>query len=176
MLSHTAEYALRAVLYLAGRERDRERAGTGRGRGRVCVDDVAEALDIPRNYLSKTMNALTGAGILRSTRGPRGGFSLAVSRDELTVARIVEGFDPADSRSGCLLRGGPCDETDPCAAHHRWREVEEVVRTFFARTTVADLLDDESRARTGPPGAQPRDPTVPRHLIPAVTPHEETLP
>jgi len=177
MLSQTAEYALRAVLYLARRESEREsaRSAAGRGRGRVCVDDVARALDIPRNYLSKTMNALTGAGILRSARGPGGGFSLAVPRDELTVARIVEDFDPADSRSGCLLRGGPCDESDPCAAHHRWREVERTVRTFFARTTIADLLDDEGHAvvplQVGARGADRA--TTP---TPDVTLHEETLP
>lgn len=176
MLSQTAEYALRTVLYLAQRESERELSGAGRGRGRVCVVDVAETLDIPRNYLSKTMNALTGAGILHSTRGPGGGFSLAVPADELTVAGVVEGFDPADSRSGCLLRGGPCDESDPCAAHHRWREVERTVRTFFARTTIADLLEDDGRARVRPLRAQPPEPTVARAIVPDSTPHEETLP
>lgn len=152
MLSQTAEYALRAVLHLAQREKALA-DGTGpagAGNGLVRVDEVAEALDIPRNYLSKTMNALSGLGILHSTRGPHGGFRLAVPSHELTLARVVESFDPADSRTGCLLGSGPCNEDDPCAAHHRWREVERIVRTFFGETTVADLVGDGAALHTIP--------------------------
>jgi len=74
-LNSTAQSALRAVLHIA------EHAG----RGAVRVDDIAASLHCPRNYLSKTLHALTRAGVLRSTRGPRGGFQLAEPPERLTL-------------------------------------------------------------------------------------------
>ncbi|MEQ9398126.1 MAG: Rrf2 family transcriptional regulator [Longimicrobiales bacterium] len=141
MLSQTAEYALRAVLFIARAERE---LGADALPGVIWlrVEDVAAGTGVPRNYLSKTLHALRAGGVLDSTRGPNGGFRLAVPEDRLTVARVVEGFDPAHLRSGCLLGPGPCNEDDPCTAHHRWRGVERAVRTFFSETTVADLLGE----------------------------------
>lgn len=129
MLSQTAEYALRAVLHLA-------RVGE---RGPVRVDDIARALDVPRNYLSKILHVLARAGVLESTRGPHGGFELAHPAADLTLADVVEEFDRLQERGACLLGGTRCNERDPCAAHDRWREVAGTVRRFFRDTTVAEL-------------------------------------
>ena len=79
MLSQTAEYALRAVLHIAA-------VGTERP---VAVGEIAQALDVPRNYLSKTLHQLVRAGILTSTRGPTGGFQLAMPAESLTLQRIA---------------------------------------------------------------------------------------
>ncbi|HZD03887.1 MAG TPA: RrF2 family transcriptional regulator [Longimicrobiales bacterium] len=129
MLSQTAEYALRAVLHLA-------REG---GRGPVRVDDIAAALDVPRNYLSKILHVLARAGILESTRGPHGGFELAHPAGDLTLADVVEEFDPLKESASCLLGRRRCDDRTPCSAHARWKEVAETVRSFFRETTVAEL-------------------------------------
>ena len=129
MLSQTAEYALRAVLYLA-----RESVG-----GPVRVDDVAEALDVPRNYLSKILHVLARSGILASTRGPHGGFELARPPRELTLAEVVGEFDPPEESAACLLSRARCSEQDPCPAHARWREAFAGVRAFLEDTTVAEL-------------------------------------
>lgn len=130
MLSDTAEYALRAVLYIADNE------------GRIRVDTLAEALGLPRNYLSKTLYALTKAGILTSMRGPRGGFDLAVPTDQLTLHRIVEPFDTIEARRTCLLGRKECSDANPCPAHHRWKNVADQIATFFRTTTVDDLIRD----------------------------------
>lgn len=131
MLSQTSEYALRAILYLHAVDGD----------GPVRVDDIAEALDVPRNYLSKILHALAREGLLESQRGPHGGFRLAVSAEDLPLAHVVECFEPdllsADER--CLLGRGRCSESDPCAAHDRWKGVAEQIRSFFGSTSVADL-------------------------------------
>ena len=64
LLSQTSEYALRAVLYIA--ECD----------GPVSVGEIAEAVGVPQNYLSKTLHQLARAGVLRSARGPAGGLGI----------------------------------------------------------------------------------------------------
>lgn len=134
MLSLTSEYALRAVLYLADH-------GGGES---LRVEPMANALGLPRNYLSKTLNQLAKRGVLASQRGPTGGFRLAVPAAALTLAQIVETFDPKPIRPGCLLGQPHCSDLAPCPAHERWSGIAESVASFFRDTTVKDLLDDRA--------------------------------
>jgi Rrf2 family protein len=137
MLSRTSEHAIRAVLYLAGR----------RGEGPVPVDAIAEALDAPRNYLSKTLYALAKAGVVDSVRGVRGGFTLAVPPEALAVADVVAVFDAPRDSGMCLLGGRPCDHRAPCDAHDRWVAMSDAARAPLDTTTIADLLGRPAAAR-----------------------------
>jgi Rrf2 family transcriptional regulator, iron-sulfur cluster assembly transcription factor len=131
-LPQTAEYALRAVLEVAS-------AGAERP---VRVGEIAAALDVPQNYLSKTLHLLARSGVLISTRGPRGGFQLGVPAERLTLDRIVSPFDTVRGRD-CLLGRQRCSDLRPCAAHERWADVNRRLTEFFSDTTVADLLGEE---------------------------------
>jgi Rrf2 family protein len=128
MLSQTAAYALRAVLFLA------ERADA------VRVDELAVRLQIPRNYLSKTLHRLAREGVLHSTRGRGGGFRLAVPPDRLKLLRVVAPFDGMSAERQCLLGRPQCSDRSPCPAHRDWRAVSERVTAFFRDRTVGDLL------------------------------------
>src|SRR5437763_10257788 len=109
MLSSTSDYALRAILVLA-------QATDGRP---MRADEIARATASPANYLAKTLNALAKAGLVTSARGPFGGFVLAVSAAELSIARIVDCFDEPRPQTRCLLGTVPCDSNHPCNAHQR---------------------------------------------------------
>lgn len=130
MISKTAEYALRSVIYLAEQ---------GKG-GSVAAVDVAEALGVPANYLSKILHALARAGLVASQRGPGGGFQLAREPEAISLAEIIEPFDDIAARRQCLLGRPECSESGACAVHHRWKEVSDGVWRFFQGTTVAHLL------------------------------------
>ena len=130
MLSQTAEYALRTVLYLGAEQQD----------GLHRVGDVAEALGIPRNYLSKTLHILARAGVLTSSRGKHGGFRLTKSPSKVTLAEVVAPFDGPTGARICLLGRAACRDSDPCPAHGKWKAVSNEVSTFFRETTVGDLL------------------------------------
>lgn len=109
------------------------------------VDDIARALSVPRNYLSKILHELGRAGVLTSSRGPGGGFRLARPAEQLVLEEVVGPFDPLDERPSCLLgREGGCSEDDPCRAHGSWREISAGLQSFFRETTVAQLLDHEA--------------------------------
>ena len=136
-LNSTAQNALRAVLYIAEHAAD----------GPVRVDDVAASLRCPRNYLSKTLHALARAGVLRSARGPKGGFQLVDSPDRLALARVVRPFEPAGERR-CLMGRATCGDAHPCLVHHRWSRTAAAVEDFFDHTTVADLLAQDTRSRS----------------------------
>jgi Rrf2 family transcriptional regulator, iron-sulfur cluster assembly transcription factor len=143
-LSQTAEYAVRAVYYLAQQ-----------GTGKVSADAIARALAAPANYMSKTLHQLARAGIVEGTRGPTGGFRLAVPPEDLTVARVAEIFGGPPAIAVCLLGGRPCDSQNPCVAHERWTAVTDAVKAPLENTTIADLLAGSWRPRIEPP-AVPR--------------------
>jgi len=128
-LSQTAAYAVRAVLYIAAQPRQRS----------VRVAEIAAALELPPNYLSKTLHQLARAGMLASARGPSGGFRLSVPTEELTLQRVAATF-AAQERQRCLLGRGACGREPGCAVHARWAPVAAQLRDFFGTTTVADLL------------------------------------
>ena len=140
MISKTAEYALRAVLHLA-------RNGNG---GPLRANEIAETLDVPANYLSKTLHLLARAGVLSSERGPRGGFRLARSPQELCLADVLEPLDPAMLESSCLLGQPQCSDVASCTVHHRWKEVREGVCRFFRETTLAEVLAGATPERAIP--------------------------
>ena len=136
MISQTAEHAIRALLYLAGRPEG----------SAASADEIAGAIDAPRNYLAKTLNALARRGVVSAMRGPGGGYRLRVNPAELGVARLIEEFDPPAQRRLCLLGGRPCNEAEPCAAHDRWVEMWRQSMEPLRHTTLADLLGDATPA------------------------------
>ena len=121
---------MRAVVHLAEAED-----------GRVFTSaEIAEVLDVPRNYLSKILHHLRQRGVLTSARGPKGGFRLRRSAQEVSLADIIEPHDPISEERHCLLGRSECRDDDPCPAHTQWREVGKTLNRFFHETTIADLI------------------------------------
>ena len=129
ILSQTAIYALQAVMHLA-------EAGVGEPQR---VDDIAEALGVPRNYLAKILNGLVRSGVLTSTRGPGGGFTLALDPSGLFLAEVIQPFDDVAHDSSCLLGRARCSDSAPCAAHARWKAVSTAVKAYLLETTIQDM-------------------------------------
>jgi Rrf2 family protein len=130
VLSHTAEYALKAVLYIA------EHAT---GDDLVRVGDIAKAIGVPRNYLAKILHELARTGVLWSARGKHGGFRLATAAEDLPLLAIVSRFDHVSETRSCLLGGETCSDRTACALHWRWKALSDQLGRFFKETTVADL-------------------------------------
>jgi Rrf2 family protein len=141
-ISGTTQYAIKAVLYVAEHGDQRP----------VRVEEAARALDMPRNYLSKTLYALARAGILSSTRGPRGGFQLARPPQSLTLLDIARPFEDIEARR-CLLGRPECGTGERCAVHARWEATSRALQNFFRETSVADLLA-ATTSRPAPPSSK----------------------
>jgi Rrf2 family iron-sulfur cluster assembly transcriptional regulator len=133
VISKTGEYALRAVVHIVD----------GRGAS-MRANEIAEALEVPANYLSKILHQLTRAGILSSERGPRGGFWLAKSPEDLSLADVLEPLDPTWLECGCVMGLPLCSDENSCPLHDRWKRVREPVRRFFQETTLAEVLGARS--------------------------------
>lgn len=130
IFSRTSRYALRATAFLA------ERAAEERP---TPVAEIAEALEVPRNYLSKILHQLARSGVLLSERGPRGGFRLAAPPEAIRLLDVVEPVEPRSTERNCLLGRAICSDETPCAAHTHWRELADAVERFLGETTLAEL-------------------------------------
>lgn len=129
MISQTAEYALRAVVWLAARRSD-ELASTAR---------VASGTGVPTGYLSKVLQALTRASLARSVPGRSGGVQLARPAGEISLLDVVRAVDPDRRIRSCPLGH---DEHHPelCPLHAALDEAIALADGRLARTTLADLV------------------------------------
>lgn len=127
MFSQTAEYALRAVAYLAEQ-------GTPR-----TVAQIAQATKVPPSYLSKVMQELARAELVISQRGLHGGFHLARPLDQLCVYDIIQAVDPIQRIHKCPL-DLPQHSKHLCPLHQRMDDALAQVETAFRATTFAEVL------------------------------------
>ncbi len=129
MFSQTAEYALRAIVFLS-MNLDRS----------FSVVEISENTQIPCAYLSKVLQSVSKAGLLKSKRGLNGGFMLARSPEQMTVLDVLNAVDPFIYGDKCPLglemHGGTL-----CSVHAKLRGAYLVIEEIFAKTTISDLLE-----------------------------------
>lgn len=147
MYGRTADYALRALLLLAR---------PGNVSRFLRADEIADATGAPRNYTSKVLNEVAKAGFIRSSRGPTGGFQLAMPAHTISIGSVVDLFVTPAVNTRCLNGNGSCNPRRPCAAHQRWVSMIAAQRAPLDATTIADLVDSRVaplvRARPLGPG------------------------
>lgn len=129
MISQTAEYALRAIVFLA--EREGEPQTTAR---------IAEGTQVPARYLSKVMQSLSKTRIVHAQRGPNGGFVLAKPSDVLTVLEVINAVDPIQRFPECPLKI-PHHGKNLCPLHRKLEDTAILAEQSFGGTTIRDLLD-----------------------------------
>lgn len=128
LFSQTVEYALRAVVHLASE------SPVGR-----TTDQIAEATQVPRAYLSKVLQSLGRAGIVHSQRGIGGGFTLSKPCDELTILEVVNAVEPIQRIRTCPL-GLASHGMHLCPLHRRLDSALAMVEQAFQSTTLAEVL------------------------------------
>lgn len=132
-LSKSFGYALRGILYIA-RMHDEKR--------KIQIDEIAGNLSVPKHFLGKIMQQIVKKGLLKSTKGPYGGFSLANGTLGTPLIRIVEITDGIDQFRICVLKLKYCDGRNPCPLHNEMEAIRSKFLTVFTETTIGDLLKD----------------------------------
>jgi len=103
-ITRQADYAMRAVAYLANLGTDR----------RAATSQIAEDQQIPPSFLAKIVSQLSVAGLLQTSRGARGGVSLARSPDEISFLEVVEAIDGPILLNECVADGSACTFGETC--------------------------------------------------------------
>ena len=132
-ITRQADYAVRAVLYLAEHERT----------ARVTTAEIGREQQIPLTFLAKIVAQLSTAGILRSTRGSHGGVSLALPPAEISLLDIVEVIDGPVVLNECVSDRSLCPLGDKCPVHRVWCNaqaelVDRLMRTNFGVLAAFD--------------------------------------
>ena len=137
LVTQKKQYALRAVFELA-------RHGHA---GPLKTAQIAEAQGIPVRFLEIIMNHLGRAGMVSSKRGIHGGYALATSPAEITVADIFKALEGDEESVACIscLSQCNCPFFGECAFIPLWSEVQSAIDTIYARTTIQVLLDQAQR-------------------------------
>ena len=133
ILSKSFGYALRGVLYVAKMQKECRK---------VQIDEIAHKLSVPKHFLGKIMQQIVKAGLLRSTKGPYGGFSLAEETLTTPLIKLVEITDGMDQFRICVLKLKYCDGINPCPLHSEMELIRDKFLTVFSETTIDDLLKD----------------------------------
>jgi Rrf2 family nitric oxide-sensitive transcriptional repressor len=132
LFSQTVEYALRTVVWLA----------TQKGAPRT-TQEIAEAARIPAGYLSKVLQQLVRARLLKSQRGVKGGFTLARSVEEISTLDVVNAVGPIRRIERCPL-GIESHGTKLCALHRKLDDAIALVEKGLAETKISELLGRRS--------------------------------
>ena len=113
----------------------------------VTAKRLAAFYELPTAYLNKQLQALSRAGILSSTSGPKGGFQLARSPEQITVLDVVVAIDGPEEAFRCteILKAGPgnhekVDYRKTCVVSMTMRKAEVIYRRELASRTIADLI------------------------------------
>lgn len=128
--SRSTEYAIRALVPLA-------QVPDGRY---TMVKTIAEQERIPTHFLAKILQQLARKGLLRSSKGPQGGFILNVPPDEIRLLDIVEALDGLQPFQ--LAADGVENIPDGlyCAMHVEWADLQQEILDYLKDNTVADLV------------------------------------
>ena len=137
IFSRQCEYALQAVLYLALQPEEEM----------TSIKNLVKRLDIPYHFLGKILQDLTRKGLLRSMKGPTGGFALAMPARDITLFHIVEAVDGIDFTKSCVLGFPECSGRNPCAVHDAWSALREGVYTMLVRENIGKLARDMKRSK-----------------------------
>jgi Rrf2 family protein len=137
-ISKRTDYATRAVLALA----------IAPGGGPLKMREIAERTRVPESLLEQIMAQLRGAGIVRSERGPHGGYRLNHAPEEITLERVVRLFQGPLAPIACATRSEPeaCPMELGCTLRDTWREVRDATISILEQKSFAEL----ARRAAGP--------------------------
>jgi Rrf2 family cysteine metabolism transcriptional repressor len=143
LFSTKAEYGVRLMVEL----------GRQRGSGPVSLNAVAEAENLPLSYLEHLVAKLRKAGLVTSTRGAHGGYSLASPAEEITMVEVVEALEGQiapmecfhETPEGKIFCSHEGDTEQACATKLLWTRVQGGVTRALAGTTLAELVEFSHR-------------------------------
>jgi Rrf2 family protein len=130
-ITRQADYAMRAVMYLS-------KLGTDR---RAATSQIAEEQNIPPSFLAKIVSQLSVAGLLQTSRGARGGVSLARPPEEISFLEVVEAIDGPILINECVMDSGSCTFGETCALRPVFCDVQAELVNRLEKTTFGSALN-----------------------------------
>ena len=129
-LSTRTRYGTRALLDLARHQSDKP----------VQLKEIARRQDISLHYLEHIITPLVGAGIIRSTRGARGGLQISRKPDQIRLNEIVSLLEGTITPVDCVIDPDCCNRSDFCVTRDIWGEMKDAIDNTLSSITLQDLI------------------------------------
>lgn len=133
MISKTSKYAIRALIYLAVKEEENRMLG---------IKEISKDLDIPTPFLGKILQNLVKFDLLKSTKGPNGGFSLKKPASEISIYDLVIIIDGPALFNECLIGLHSCmvdDHGSHCPTYDKMSPIRKQLENYFKTETIEHL-------------------------------------
>jgi len=110
---------------------------------RAATSQIAEKMEIPPSFLAKIISQLSIAGLIHTSRGARGGVSLARKPEDISLLDVVEAIDGPITLNDCVVDPGICAFGDSCPIHKVWSEAQANLVRKLRESTFDKLLEQE---------------------------------
>ena len=141
-VSTKGRYGLRAMFELAQCFGERP----------VLMSTIAAKQDLTRKHLHALLTSLKSAGLVRSVRGPGGGFVLTRSPDQIRLSEILHALEGPLSLVHCVADRRSCDRANRCAARGVWQELSGAIEEVLDNITLADMIAPDGKRCFRPRG------------------------
>jgi Rrf2 family transcriptional regulator, cysteine metabolism repressor len=129
-ISTKIRYGTRAMVELASHY----------GEGHIELKEIAKKENISLKYLEQVINPLRMAGLVKSTRGSKGGYSLAKSPSNICLYDVIETLDGPLNLVECLNDEKACQRIPTCITRDIWKEVSEALSKIFRSVTLEEMV------------------------------------
>ena len=135
-ISRKIDYALRALIYLASLP----------GAQVSPLQEIVAELGLPREFLAKILKALTARGLVRSTRGAHGGYTLAKSAAEISFLDAIEAAGGPVQINVCIDHKDRCEVSANCSMYHVWKAGQDRMLEVYRGTSLAELAQQQGQS------------------------------
>lgn len=130
MFSKTCEYAIKIMVFIKTLEAKGDHVG---------LKLIAKEIDSPQAFTAKILQRLVRAKLLKSVRGPHGGFKINKKFGPIYLKNIVEAIDGDALLSSCVLGFEECSAQEPCAVHYKFVEIRNQLKTTLSETHIEEI-------------------------------------
>jgi Rrf2 family transcriptional regulator, iron-sulfur cluster assembly transcription factor len=129
-LTRKGDYAIRGLVYLAKQPE-----------GSISlISEIAEGVQVPQSFVAKIFQSLAKTGLINSTRGTGGGFTLARSSSQITLLEIVEAIEGPIIPNKCIMRDDKCGLKPKCTVHPVWIRLQDSIHSILGGVTLSSLV------------------------------------
>lgn len=130
MLSNTCKIAIKAVIYLCSKFDTNGNSG---------IKEIAEYINANEHTIGKILQILVKQNVIKSMKGPSGGFYISKEQQNQPIMNIVEAIDGKEIFQSCGLGLSKCSSTHPCPIHNEYKKARDIIESLIREKRVLDL-------------------------------------
>lgn len=111
------------------------------GKGPVLLKDIAKREEISEGYLEHLLPPLKAAGLVNSSRGAHGGYTLAKTPSEITLREVVQALEGPLSPAECVHTPNVCQRVRSCVTRDIWKKLGEKISQTLESVTLKDMVE-----------------------------------